>query len=88
VHDRVDQLLEHHAQRLEAVTKPLAHDTITAFAVAGQLTWTRRERPLRDLDPVNQALATLETAAHLDVLAERGQVRRLADPDGLIRYGL
>lgn len=88
VHDRVDELIEHHAQRLEAVTKPLAHDAITAFEVAGQLTWTRRQRPLRDLDPVNQALATLETAAHLDVLAERGHVRRLEGPDRLVRYCL
>ena len=88
VHARVDELIEHHAQRLEAVTKPLAHDAITAFEVAGQLTWTRRQRPLRDLDPVNQALATLETAAHLDVLAERGHVRRLEGPDRLVRYCL
>jgi hypothetical protein len=86
VHERVDELLEHHAQRLEAAMKPLAHDAITAFEVAGQLTWTRRQRALRELDPVNQALATLETAAHLDVLAERGHIRRQEDSDGLIRY--
>jgi glyoxylase-like metal-dependent hydrolase (beta-lactamase superfamily II) len=88
VHQRVDELLEHHAQRLEAAMKPLAHDAVTAFEVAKQLTWTRRHRPLPDLDPVNQALATLETAAHLDVLAERGHIRRQEDPDGLIRYAL
>jgi glyoxylase-like metal-dependent hydrolase (beta-lactamase superfamily II) len=86
VHERVDELLEHHAQRLEAAMKPLAHDAITAFDVAGQLTWTRRHRALRELDPVNQALATLETAAHLDVLAERGHIRRQEDVDGLVRY--
>jgi hypothetical protein len=39
------------------------------------LAWTRRGRKLEDLDPFNQLMAVLETAAHLDVLVMRGRLR-------------
>jgi len=72
VHERVDELLAHHGTRLDATLAALKEGRDTAVAVAGALTWTRRERRLDELDPFNAMLATLETAAHLDVLVERG----------------
>ena len=53
----------------------MAQGALTAYETARLLTWTRRERPLGDLDPFNQMLAVLETAAHLDVLVMRGSLR-------------
>ena len=85
VHARVDQLLLHHEWRLEASLSALQAGATTAFDVAERLTWTRRHRSLDDLDPFNQMLAVLESAAHLEVLAERGHVRR-ADVDGRVHY--
>lgn len=85
VHARVDELLAHHEWRLEASLSALQAGATTAFEVAERLTWTRRHRSLDDLDPFNQMLAVLESAAHLEVLAERGHVRR-ADVDGRIHY--
>ncbi|GEL18169.1 MBL fold metallo-hydrolase [Pseudonocardia asaccharolytica] len=74
VHERVDELLAHHGQRLDATLKAVADGRTTAAEVAAALPWTRRERALAELDTFNAMLATLETSAHLDVLVERGAV--------------
>ena len=84
VHERVDELLAHHGKRLDATLAALREGRNTAAAVAAGLTWTRRERRLDELDPFNEMLATLETAAHLEVLVERG-VLATREQDG-VRY--
>lgn len=76
VHARVDQLLAHHARRLDEVAARVAAGAPTAAEVAGQLTWTRRETALADLEPFHRMLAVLETEAHLEVLAVQGRVDR------------
>jgi glyoxylase-like metal-dependent hydrolase (beta-lactamase superfamily II) len=85
VHERVDELLAHHEERLDLTLQALDTGAETAFEVAGQLHWTRRRRRLADMDPFNEMLAVLETSAHLQVLAERGLVvsERV---DGVRRY--
>ena len=85
VHERVDELIAHHARRLDATLAALAEGRSTAYAVAGAITWTRRERALSELDPFNEMLATLETMAHLEVLVERGIATR-TEEDGVARY--
>jgi glyoxylase-like metal-dependent hydrolase (beta-lactamase superfamily II) len=67
-HDRVDELVEHHRLRLDAMAAVLGWGVTTAFEVAGKVTWTRRERTFTELDMFNQFLATCETGAHLDLL--------------------
>jgi glyoxylase-like metal-dependent hydrolase (beta-lactamase superfamily II) len=74
VHERVDELLSHHEGRLRNAEAAVRHGCATAHAVAGKLTWTRRERALADLDLFNRMLAVMETAAHLDLLVARGRV--------------
>ena len=71
VHERVDELLAHHEERLDQTLRALDTGAETAFEVAGQLHWTRRRHRLADMDVFNEMLAVLETAAHLQVLAER-----------------
>jgi glyoxylase-like metal-dependent hydrolase (beta-lactamase superfamily II) len=73
-HARVAELLVHHARRLSDTLRALDRGGAEAFAVARQLTWTRREVPFADLDDMNQMLAVCETVAHLDVLVGRGEV--------------
>ncbi len=87
VHERVDELLTHHEERLDASLAALRSGADTAYEVAGLLGWTRRHRALADLDPFNQMLAVLETGAHLAVLAERGHLRR-EERDGVVHYVL
>jgi hypothetical protein len=55
--------------------------------VAGAIRWTRRRQAFDELAPVSQLLATGETAAHLEVLAVRGELHKQAGPDGAISYG-
>jgi glyoxylase-like metal-dependent hydrolase (beta-lactamase superfamily II) len=71
VHDRIDELLAHHEQRLAATADCIEHGAHTAFEIAQQLTWTRRLRTFDELDVFNQCLAIFETMAHLRVLVER-----------------
>jgi glyoxylase-like metal-dependent hydrolase (beta-lactamase superfamily II) len=85
VHERVDELLAHHGTRLDATLAAVRDGRTTAHEVADVLPWTRRAHRLADLDPFNSMLAILETAAHLDVLVERGAVT-LDEQDGRARY--
>jgi glyoxylase-like metal-dependent hydrolase (beta-lactamase superfamily II) len=85
VHQRVDELLAHHAKRLDAVLAAVQEGRSTAYEVAAVLLWTRRDRRLDELDLFNAMLATLETAAHLDVLVERSAAT-VVERDGVRHY--
>ncbi|HEY7050048.1 MAG TPA: MBL fold metallo-hydrolase [Jatrophihabitantaceae bacterium] len=87
VHARVDELLDHHEQRLTETAKAVEQGADTAYAAAGRLRWTRRRRPLDDLDLFNQVLATTETMAHLDVLVLRRWLT-VTETDGVAHYAV
>lgn len=84
VHARVDQLLEHHEDRLALCLAALSGGARTAYAVAGELPWTRHEHAFETLDPFNAALASMETKAHLELLVARGQATRTDAADGVL----
>jgi glyoxylase-like metal-dependent hydrolase (beta-lactamase superfamily II) len=73
-HERVDELLRHHDERLEYCLAAVRSGATTAFEVASLLGWTRRQRRLSTLDDFNQMLAVIETHAHLAVLAATGRI--------------
>jgi glyoxylase-like metal-dependent hydrolase (beta-lactamase superfamily II) len=85
VHQRVDELIAHHAKRLDTTLAAVQDGRSTAYEVAGVLLWTRRDTPFTELDLFNQMLATIETGAHLEVLAERELVT-VEDRDGIRHY--
>jgi glyoxylase-like metal-dependent hydrolase (beta-lactamase superfamily II) len=76
LHARVDELLEHHAARLQASVDSIAAGAETAFEVAQELRWTNRDRRFVELDGFNQMLATTETLAHLNLLTAQNQLVR------------
>lgn len=85
--DRVDALLDHHATRLSHCIDSLRRGRTTAYEVAHDLPWTRRERRYEELDLYNRVLALTETAAHLELLVVQGTA--LAEERGALRlYGL
>jgi glyoxylase-like metal-dependent hydrolase (beta-lactamase superfamily II) len=84
-HKRTDALLAHHDRRLDASAAAVAAGAHTGLEVARELTWTRRERRLEDLDPFNQMLAVTETVAHLVVLVAQGRLRQTR-LDGVDHY--
>jgi glyoxylase-like metal-dependent hydrolase (beta-lactamase superfamily II) len=86
VHDRVDELVAHHEERLDLCVKAVGVGQETAYDVATELPWTRHARRLADLDVFNTALATMETLAHLELAAAQGRVAR-REVDGVLVYG-
>jgi glyoxylase-like metal-dependent hydrolase (beta-lactamase superfamily II) len=84
LHDRVDELLEHHRTRLAQSLAAIEHGASTARDVARELRWTRHERHLDELDPFNQMLAVLEASAHLEVLVDRQILQRGSDGDTVV----
>lgn len=85
VHQRIDELIDHHGQRLEATETALAGGATTAYEAAQVLRWTRRLRELSDLDAFNKMLAISETGAHLTVLVAQNRVTRELI-DGVYHY--
>lgn len=84
-HARIDELLAHHEHRLAQCLAAVRAGRVTAVEVARDLGWTRHERSYDSLDTFNSALAALETKAHLELLAARGEVTR-AEVDGIVRF--
>ena len=85
VHTRVDELLEHHARRLDDCYAVVRDGAETSYQAGSRLLWTRRAKAFDRLDWFNQSLAVAETAAHLDVLVLQGRLSATST-DGVDRY--
>jgi glyoxylase-like metal-dependent hydrolase (beta-lactamase superfamily II) len=87
-HARIDELTEHHAQRLRIMADVLSGGERTGYEVAQSVAWTSRQRKLGELDLMNQMLAVCETVYHLDLLVAQGAAVSQTGEDGIRRYGL
>jgi len=85
-HERVRELLAHHDTRLAETLSAVQAGHATAFEVAKAIKWTRRHLEFADLDVFSQVMSVNETAAHLEVLAMRGQVTRSVSAEGTDLY--
>jgi glyoxylase-like metal-dependent hydrolase (beta-lactamase superfamily II) len=85
-HERVHELLAHHDTRLAETLGAVQAGNATPFEVAKAIKWTRRHREFADLDLFAQVQAVSETAAHLVVLATRGQVSHSLSAEGTDLY--
>ena len=86
VHARVNELLAHHDLRLAETSAAVRAGHASAYQAARALMWTRRERAFADLDLFSQIMAVNETAAHMEVLAARGELAREVGADGTDLY--
>ena len=87
-HSRIDELIDHHAERLRVMADVVADGPCTGYDVALAIGWTRRQRKLADLDPMNQMLAICETVYHLDLLVAQEAAVSQSGDDGVRRYRL
>jgi glyoxylase-like metal-dependent hydrolase (beta-lactamase superfamily II) len=78
-HQRIDELLAHHDERLRVCEDLVAGGCRTAAEVAAEIPWTRRGFALSSLDVFNAMLAVLETDAHLKLLAAQQRLERCTD---------
>jgi glyoxylase-like metal-dependent hydrolase (beta-lactamase superfamily II) len=85
VHERVDELLAHHEQRLAEALAALT-EPATALGVARAIPWTRSRRRFAELSIFDQVLAVNEAGAHLDVLTIRDLATQDEREDGAILY--
>lgn len=81
VHARVDELLAHHEQRLQACLDAVAGGAATPYEVAQRIPWTSRHRAFDELWPFDRLMAVHETSAHLELLELRGAVKLVATDD-------
>jgi glyoxylase-like metal-dependent hydrolase (beta-lactamase superfamily II) len=85
-HARIDELLEHHAERLSLMAEVLGAGECTGCDVALAIGWTRRHRRFEELDLMNQMLAICETVYHLDLLVAQARAVSHTSEDGVRRY--
>lgn len=82
-HQRVEELLQHHDERLQETAEVVRGGAGTAYEAARNLGWTRRNKDFSELDLFNQVLAVGETSAHLDLLVERGELSAVQNGDAV-----
>jgi glyoxylase-like metal-dependent hydrolase (beta-lactamase superfamily II) len=85
-HARIDELVDHHDQRLALMADVLTGSECTGYDVARVIGWTRRHRKLAELDLMNQMLAICETVYHLDLLVAQRRAVSSTGEDGVRRY--
>ena len=85
--ERAQQLIEHHRLRLsEAERLVHEHPGITAYELAGLMTWRIRAKNWADFPPSQKGFAFGETLAHLDTLLASGAIERLFGENGIVTY--
>lgn len=77
LHERVDQLLEHHRRRLEDVERIVGENAgLNAYQIAGMMQWNIRVKDWDDFPAGQKYFAMSETLAHLEHLLQRNRIRR------------
>ena len=85
--ERAQQLIEHHRLRLnEAERLVHEHPGVTAYELAGLMTWRIRAKNWTDFPPSQKGFAFGETLAHLDTLLANGSIERLFGENGIVSY--
>jgi glyoxylase-like metal-dependent hydrolase (beta-lactamase superfamily II) len=74
VGSRVEELLAHHEHRLNEIFELVAAGAETAYDVARQMRWTRREKHVGELGAVHGMAAVLEVMAHLELLVAQASI--------------
>jgi glyoxylase-like metal-dependent hydrolase (beta-lactamase superfamily II) len=82
---RVDEIVEHHRQRLDAMHDLLHTEGQTAYDVAGRLSWKGTRRGWGRLPPFQRRMALTETIAHLEYLVTSGRASKQVERD-LVYY--
>ncbi len=81
---RLDQLLEHHENRLMEMMKAFRSVPLTAYQIAVQTNWFL---PWEQLPPFSKRITVTETLAHLELLVSRGFLEKKQQA-GIFHYFL
>lgn len=85
--ERIDQLKQHHENRLKEIMEILRYGSFDAYHIASKMTWDI-SFPNWDAFPVSQKwFAHLEAVAHLEFLASQGIIiKKLGETDSNLVY--
>lgn len=79
--ERIDELIAHHHSRLDELETLIRREGgLTAYELAGRLSWHIRAKDWASFPPAQKWFAFGETVAHLDYLRIRGRIYR--EPSG------
>lgn len=84
---RIDELHEHHRNRLDEVQAALKEGEKTAWQIAPCITWDIDFRSWEDFPPVQKWFALGEGVAHIDYLVAEGKIKK-RDKNGRTLYSL
>lgn len=74
--ERVDNILEHHEERLDEITGVLYSKPMCAYEVAGKVKWYYKEGNFPAYPVMMKWMAASEILAHLEYLYQRGEILR------------
>jgi glyoxylase-like metal-dependent hydrolase (beta-lactamase superfamily II) len=77
---RIDKILQHHRQRNGEILAALGNKSGTSFQVAQEVSWGFKGT-WQSLPDFHKRMAILETLAHLEMIASKGEVDRLPGDD-------
>jgi glyoxylase-like metal-dependent hydrolase (beta-lactamase superfamily II) len=84
--ERIDELVEHHDERLAEIVDIVSRERQTAYEIASRMRWNL-EGSWDEYPPFMRRMATTEALAHLELLHSSGRVKRFSEPGGIVRYG-
>ncbi len=81
--ERIRQLKEHHEQRLVEIMAELKNGSLTAYMLASKVHWNVNYKSWDEFPSFQRYLALGETVAHLNLLEQKGLVKRNKAPISL-----
>ena len=84
---RIDELREHHRNRLDEVLAALQDGEKTAWQIAPRISWDIDYRSWEDFPPVQKWFALGEAVAHIDYLEADGKIKK-RNENGRVLYSL
>lgn len=87
--ERAAKLIEHHKRRLDETERLIGENPgISAYDLAGKMSWRIRARNWDDFPAAQKNFALLETLAHIEYLLTRDIVDKVIDENGRNFYKL
>jgi glyoxylase-like metal-dependent hydrolase (beta-lactamase superfamily II) len=83
LHGRLDELIEHHHERMEELYALVSDEPVTGWQVASAARWTRRKVSLDQVSPQHHRLALAETLAHLELLRAENRLEKVFLPGAM-----
>lgn len=83
---RIKEIIDHHNQRCHQIIRALEKGSANIYQLASQIDWDMNYEHFYELAEMQRFFAFAETAAHVEYLYDRGEIKRREAADGIIVY--